>query len=192
MDYSNRYNSIKNGTGHRISLSKRNLRMAPVFLIFYILFLTSCKTDKKIIKPDNGNKETHTTQILPLNREGWLRDDVFQVIESITINDSSNEEKIQRKILAKSHLRAAQLIAFSRYKILKDEMDIVKKLAKYLPFIQVMKGSIVKTEANNSRKRFVYRIQGPKLKRRLKRIMNFFEETNPRLRKKIRTDDFTY
>jgi hypothetical protein len=158
-------------------------------LAIALLACPNCSQQKKGSEPmvKKNNKPT-----FPLDKEGWLDKDNFQVIESVqSLNPAGNKE-IENKIENKAFFRAAQLILFSRYRIFKDDMAIVAKLAKFSPYSGLMHGKVIKIELAADKARVVYRISGQNLKRSLKGVLNSFEEANPSLRKIIKDDDFSF
>ncbi len=179
-----------------------NHTMQRIFLGLFLIFflgLGSCKTtdkdSKNSVNQNNGTKTNHTQNVpekkdpFPLDKEGWLTSEVFQVIETIDLNSGTDQSK---EVKIRAIQRSAHIIAMQRYKLYKNEFFYIDKLASFPPFIRVMSGKIVNKTQENGNTRFVYRVQKTKLQARVKGVINAFEELNIPLRRKIRENDFTF
>ncbi len=160
------------------------------FFFLASLILISCKNEKANVQVRITNPNPVVVKDpYPLDKEGWLNREVFQVLESMSSSDSTPDLALFQE---RAMMRSAKLLALSRYKIFKEDFQIIQDLYKFQPFQRAMTGKVVFSEVKDGNFRGVYRVEQKDLIRRVKRVMNAFEELNPGLRKKIKEGDLTF
>lgn len=167
-------------------------------LLFFMAGLLSCQSTMKPgengigIPDDQVGQQESEAEKYPLDKEGWINRDVFQVIESIPA-DSQDLSSAQRKeAKRKAVYRGAEIIALKRYNLYKKDFHYIKKLTKFRPFLELSRGKLVYTSYKDDQVRLVYRLNQKNLQRKMKQVLNSFEEHYPELRKKIRPGDYSY
>jgi hypothetical protein len=142
--------------------------------------------------PEKDGRQTSKADKYPLDKEGWINRDVFQVIESIPADSKDLSQAQRKKALRKAVYREAEIIALKRYKLYKKDFHYIKKLMEFRPFLKLSRGKLVHTTYKDNQVRFVYRLQEKDLQRKMKKVLNRFEEHYPKLRQKIRPGDYSY